>query len=59
MHKGLGHTVLGPTGVNLLMVLYLTFRVMCSCIVVKKLKTLFIVHHDSLITIVIVHYFGL
>ena len=36
-YKALGHTVLGPTGVNLCMVLYLMFRGVGSCIVVKKL----------------------
>ena len=47
MHKGLGHTVLGPAGVNMCMVLYFTFRRMHSCIVVKKLKTPFIVCHGK------------
>ena len=36
-YKGLCHTISGPTGVNLCMVLYLTLRGMCSCIVVKEL----------------------
>ena len=57
-YKGLGHTVFGLTGVNLCMVLYLTFREMCSCIVVEKLKT-FIVCHGNILTVVIVHHFGL
>ena len=59
LHKGLGHTVLGSTGVNLCMVLYLTFRGMCSCIVVKKLKTPSIVRHGNLLTVVTVRHFGL
>ena len=36
-YKALCHTVLGPNGVNLCMAVYLTFRGMCSCIVVKEL----------------------
>ena len=36
-YKGLCHTISGPTGVNLCMVLYLMFRGVGSCIVVKKL----------------------
>ena len=59
MHKGLGHTVLGQAGVNLCMVLYLTFRGMCSCIVVQKLKTAFIVRHGYVLTVVIMRHFGL
>ena len=58
-YNGLGHTVLGPTGVNLCMVLYLTFRGMCSCIVVQKLKTPFIVRHGNILTVVTVCHFGL
>ena len=34
--KGLSHTVLGPTGVNLCMVLYGILRGMRSCVVVKE-----------------------
>ena len=51
-NKALGHTALGPTGVNLCMVLYLTFRGMCSCIAVKKLKTPFIVRHGNILSVV-------
>ena len=36
-YKALRHTVLGPTGVNLCMVLYLTIREMCSYIIVLKM----------------------
>ena len=39
-YKALCHTVLGPTGVNWCMVLCLTFRGMCSYIVVKSCKLL-------------------
>ena len=59
LYKGLGHTVLGPTGVNLCMLLYLTSIWMCSCIVVKKLKSPFIVRHGNVLTMVIMHHFGL
>ena len=36
-YKAVCRTVLGPTGVNLCMVLYLTHRGLRSCIVVKEL----------------------
>ena len=38
-YKAVCYTVLGPTGVNLCMVHYLTWRGMCSCIVVKEFTT--------------------
>ena len=59
LHKSFGHTVLGPTGVNLCMVLYLTFRGMYSCITVKQFKTSFIVHDGTVLTMVIVCHFEL
>ena len=58
-YKALGHTVLGPTGVNQCMVLSLTFRGMYSCIVVRKLKTPFIECRGKVLTVVIVRHFGL
>ena len=35
-YKAVGDIVLGPTGVKLCIVLYLTLRRMCSCIAVKE-----------------------
>ena len=51
-NKGLGYTVLGPTGMSLCLVLNLTFRWLRSC-------QLLILHHGNIVSLVIVPVFGL
>ena len=54
--RALGLTVFGASWCT---VSYSAFRGMCSCTVVKELKTPFIVHHGNLLTMATVCHFGL